>query len=170
MKRIIVVLACLAIGASTRADLRKKYGDPIYETYDMGGGGRTIDAPYGSEEFRKKYGEPVSETYQVQSGFIVTATYKTNGQFKELTVASQSSSNSKNSDQDDILWDTFNKSVNELVPLEDRGKHIKNSMGYHVRELNSPPMPGSEEEWEKLTIYHYNGGGVPPFIVIKWKN
>jgi len=43
-----------------------------------------------SDELRRKYGEPISETFVVQPGISVTATYGTNRQIAELSVCPRS--------------------------------------------------------------------------------
>jgi len=39
------------------------------------------------EELRRKYGEPVSETFMLSPGISATATYATNGRITELLIA-----------------------------------------------------------------------------------
>ena len=56
---LILLLFCTAVGAQTKGELRRKYG------------------------------EPFSETFVVRSGVTVTATYEPNEQVKELLIAPQ---------------------------------------------------------------------------------
>jgi len=55
----IVLLTCFSVGAQTK------------------------------DEFKKRFGDPVSETFIVRSGIVVTATYTQSGQVRELLIAPQ---------------------------------------------------------------------------------
>jgi hypothetical protein len=91
---LIILLTCTAVGAQTKDDLRKKYG------------------------------EPVSETFVVRSGIVVTATYAPTGQIKELLIAPQPSSASIKSKPSALNYDTLREIIDDLVPRKERGKYL----------------------------------------------
>jgi hypothetical protein len=79
------------------------------------------------DDLRKKFGEPVSETFVVQSGIIVTVSYSENGRVREMLLMRQPPSNFIKSKQKPINYDVLRKVINELVPRQERGKSIGNS-------------------------------------------
>jgi hypothetical protein len=94
---LIILLACTAVAAQTKDDLRKKYG------------------------------EPVSETFVVRPGIIVTATYAPTGQVKELFIAPQPSSAPIKSKPSALNYDTLREVIDDLVPRKERGKYVGGS-------------------------------------------
>src|SRR6266478_1918427 len=83
---LILLLFCTAVGAQTK------------------------------DELRKKYGEPFSETFVVRSGVTVTATYEPNEQVKELLIAPQPSSELIKSKPAALSYDTLKGIIDELIP------------------------------------------------------
>jgi hypothetical protein len=79
------------------------------------------------DDLRKKFGEPVSETFVVQPGITATVSYSENGRVREMLLMPQPSSNLIKSKQMPINYDLLRKVINELVPKEERGKSIGNS-------------------------------------------
>ncbi len=79
------------------------------------------------DELKKKYGEPVSETFVVQSGITATVSYDEKGQVKEMLLAPQPSSDLIKSKQNPISYDVLRKVIGELVPRQERGKYLGGS-------------------------------------------
>ena len=90
----IVLLACISVFAQTKDDLRKKYS------------------------------EPISETFVVGSGVTATATYTPTGQVKELLIAPQLSSDLIKSKGKTLSYDALREIIDELMPPKARGKRI----------------------------------------------
>jgi len=76
------------------------------------------------DDLRKKYGEPVSETFVVQSGITVTVSYDEKGRAKEMLLAPQLSSDLIKSKQKPINYDVLRKAIDELVPKKERGEYL----------------------------------------------
>jgi hypothetical protein len=91
---IIILLACASVFAQTKDDLRKKYN------------------------------EPISETFVVRTGVTVTATYTPTGQIKELLIAPQLPSDLIKSKGKTLSYDSLKEIIDELVPPKVRGKQI----------------------------------------------
>jgi hypothetical protein len=49
----------------------------------------SVVAAQSKADFRKKYGEPISETFSVRSGINATVTYTSSGEITELLIAPQ---------------------------------------------------------------------------------
>jgi hypothetical protein len=87
----------------------------------------TAVAAQTKDDLRKKYGEPVSETFVVRSGIVVTATYAPTGQVKELLIAPQPSSALIKSKTRTLSDDTLKEIIDNLVPSKERGKYLGGS-------------------------------------------
>lgn len=136
---LIFLLACISLSAQTKDDLRKKFG------------------------------EPVSETFVVQAGITVTVSYSENGRVREmLLMPQQPSSNFIKSKQMPINYDLLRKVINELVPKEERGKSIGNSF-LSLMCFPNNDCAGSSESYEKLVIYYNAGKDGANYAVIQWK-
>jgi hypothetical protein len=159
----------------TRNDLEKRYGNPIHVTH-AAGAGKTIDAPPGSAGSRSKPGEPVSETYQASSDVAVTATCKTNGEFKELKVgpcpqpapASDTSLTPVGRTTFILTIDRCRHVIDDLVPEATRGAYRIGGFNT-ILGSNSESLVRSYEDYQKLVIEYYAGGPTPPFYIVRWK-
>jgi hypothetical protein len=121
------------------------------------------------DELKTKYANAVSETFVVRPGIGVTATYSSTGRIVELLISRQNANLIKSRSGNALSSDILKMIINELVPMPERGKYL---MG---RFLNIQCLPqgdcvGSEEDYERLTIY-YNGaeGGGSNYAVVRWK-
>ena len=94
---LILLLFCTAVGAQTK------------------------------DELRRKYGEPFSETFVVRSGVTVTATYEPNEQIKELLIAPQLPSELIKSKPTALSYDTLRGIIDELIPGKELGKYLMGS-------------------------------------------
>ena len=174
VEEFLVKLKAIAM-EPTRSDLEKRYGNPIHVAY-AAGAGKTIDAPSGSEGSRSKLGEPVSETCQASSDVAVTATYKTNGEFKELKIGpcpqpappSDTQLTPERRTTSIPVTGGCRHVIDDLVPEATRG-------AYHIGGFNtlfgtdSESLVRSYEDYQKLVIEYYAGGPTPPFYVVRWK-
>jgi hypothetical protein len=139
MKPILIVLiVCVGVVAQSRDDVKKKYGDPI------------------------------SETFLLRPDITATVSYNSTGQVKELIIAPFTTGLFK-SKGNGIAHETIKELIDELVPESTRGK-LQMATMLNLTCLPANDCAGSDESYEKLTIY-YNAGknGNVNYAVVQWK-
>src|SRR5258708_6405992 len=123
------------------------------------------------DQLKAKYGNPVSETFIVRPGIEVTATYAATGRIVELVISPQNTGliKSRSSTGKALNKDLLKRIIEELAPMPTRGKYIIGSF-IDFTCLPHDDCTGSEEEYERLTIY-YNAtdSGDSNYAVIQWK-
>jgi hypothetical protein len=123
------------------------------------------------DELKAKYGSPVSETFIVRPGIEVTATHAATGRIVELVISPQNTGliKSKSSTGKSLTNDLLRTIVDELVPMPNRGKYLIGTF-MDFTCLPHDDCAGSEEDYERLTIY-YNAadGDGSNYAVIQWK-
>ena len=131
----------------------------------------TAVAGQSKDELNAKYGKAVSETFLVRPGIGVTAKYTARGRIVELLIAPQTADLIKSTSlgAGALSNDTLRVIIDELVPMRKRGKYVMGSF-LNITCLPQGDCSGSEEEYERLTIY-YNAaaGGGSNYAVVKWK-
>jgi len=123
------------------------------------------------DELKAKYGNAVSETFMVRPGIEVTATYAASGRIMELVISPQNTGfiKSRSSTGKALNKDLLKRIIEELAPMPTRGKYIMGTF-MHFTCLPHDDCTGSEEEYERLTIY-YNAteSSDSNYAVIQWK-
>ena len=101
----------------------------------------------------------------------MTATYADTGRLAELLISPQSTGfiKSRSFTGKALDKDLLKKIIDELVPMPNRGKYLMGTF-VHMYCLPQNDCSGTEEDYEKLTIY-YNAaeGGRSNYAVIQWK-
>jgi hypothetical protein len=120
------------------------------------------------DNLKKKYGEPVSETFLVRPGVSATASYNSTGQMTELVIAPFTTALFK-SRGNGIDRDTIKQIIDELVPESARGK-LQMGTFLNLTCLPANDCNGSDESYEKVTIYYNSGkNGNVNYAVVQWK-
>jgi hypothetical protein len=103
------------------------------------------------DELKAKYGNAVSEVFIVRPGIAVTATYAATGQVAEFVITPQNTDliRSMSSPGKALSYDLLKQIVDELVPMSKRGNLVQISSSLTC----SPGCAGTEEDYERLTIY-----------------
>ena len=119
-----------------------------------------------ASELRHKYGQPVSETYNVRPDVTVTVTYAKSGAVCELLI--KPSSKSETGKPPLLKSQPLNAVIDELVPTSQRGKYL---MAGFVNIFCMPDggCEGTEESYERLTIFRNGGTDAHRFASITWK-
>ena len=120
-------------------------------------------------ELKTKYGSAVSETFIVRPGIVVTARYSSTGRIVELLISRQNTDLIKSKNGNALNNDIVKAIINELVPMPKRGKCLMGSF-LNVDCLPQGDCVGSEEDYERLTIYYNSAdGGRSNYAVVRWK-
>ena len=122
------------------------------------------------DDLRKKYGEPVSETFLLGSGITVTASHNSNGQITELLIAPFATGLIKSKGNGlSLTREKLEDVIDELVPLSARGTPTFAGF-LNVGCLPENDCYGSFSSYEKLTIYYNAGKNRNVnYVVIQWK-
>jgi hypothetical protein len=123
-----------------------------------------------AQSLRQKYGRPVSESYEVRPGIVVTTGYGASGNICELVISSKQPLGmikrwpGHNAALDGKLLKEIEE---ELVPTSKRGKFKVGTL-LDITCLPENDCNGSEETWEKITIYANAGATGTRYEVIQW--
>lgn len=101
---VILLVATVYVSAQTPGELRKKYGEPLI--------------------LKLKDGEPEVERYNVSPSIRLTVTYAEKGQPYQLRIEPVPSDTPNLSHGDLMLTKTVINLINELAPVDLRGKLI----------------------------------------------
>jgi hypothetical protein len=120
------------------------------------------------DDLRRKYGDPVSETFVVRPGVSVTASYATNGRIVELLISPEAQGYIKSyALRKPTSRDFVRVLIDELLPSSLRGKFVIGGFN-HMVCLPTNDCGGSSEKYENATIYYNGGkdGGVNYAVVM----
>lgn len=122
------------------------------------------------EELRRKYGEPVSETFMVRPGVTVTATYTKSGRIAELLISPVAPGYVKSQGLRKPMNKDFVQAViDELLPSSMRGKFVIAGFD-NMQCLPTNDCWGSSEEYAKASIYYNAGrDGTVSYAVVTLK-
>ena len=110
------------------------------------------------DELRRKYGDPVSETFRLRPGVSVTATYAANGRIMELLISPEAQGFIKSQSLGRLMsQDLLRALVDELLPGSVRGKFVIGGLDDTAGCLPTDVCGGSFEKYEKATIFYKAG-------------
>ena len=115
-----------------------------------------------AQSLRQRYGPPISENFLARPEVVATASYGASGHVCEIVV------------RPERLWNSTLGSVNvrdiidELVPPRERGKR---QIPVFVHGVCFPTMDceGSEDNWEKVTVFYNGNAGNERYAQIHWR-
>lgn len=76
------------------------------------------------DELRRRFGQPVSETFTVRPGILVTARYGADGRVTEYLVAPENRAQVKSRGSSIMSKEIAAEIIDELVPKWERGKFL----------------------------------------------
>ena len=122
------------------------------------------------DDLKKKYGEPVSETFLLRPEITVTASHNASGQITELLIAPFATALIKSRGNGlSLTREKLEEIIDELVPLSVRGKPTFAGF-LNIGCMPENDCYGSFSSYEKLTIYYNAGKNHNViYVVIQWK-
>ena len=78
-----------------------------------------------STELRKRYGEPQSETYQVRPGIVLSVFYTKSGQLCRMEISPQRQKVRLGLAAEVMPSDEVLRIIDELIPIDQRGRSIR---------------------------------------------
>jgi len=128
----------------------------------------TAATAQSSTILRQKYGAPLKESYHVRANILATATYNKDGQVCEIVIEPLPPSTAIKSNEQKIKSDILNELIDELVPMQERGKNLMSSF-LNLKCLPRDDCAGTGEDYEKVYIYRNGGIDSHRYATIQWK-
>jgi len=120
---------------------------------------------------RRKYGEPISETFVVRPGITVTATYAADWKITEFLIAPDTSGPAiVKSSGIGLSRESVDTIIDELVPPSTRGKQVFGEF-INATCLPANDCNGTAQIYEKITVYYNAAPEMRVYYaVVKWKD
>ena len=115
---------------------------------------------------RQKYGPPASETYNVRPDIKVTVIYAKTGDVCEMLI--QPASEMPNGKPSLLKSNPLNEVIDELVPKDQRGAYLMGTFA-NIICLPNDDCRGTDESYERLSIFRNGGIDAHRFASIHWK-
>ena len=129
----------------------------------------TTATAQSSTGLRQKYGSPVKESYLVRDSILATASYNKEGrQVCEILIEPLPPSTPIKSDDQKIKSGILDELINELVPMQERGKHLMSGF-LNLTCLPRDDCAGTGEDYENVYIYRNGGIDSHRYATIQWK-